>query len=147
MSDEIQFEEFSAHASRLSRMLESADFTPELSGVIRNTVLDGVWENFAKSSNPEGGSWPPRKVVGDGHPLLIDTMRLMEAATGGGGSLTIVEPQQLVVGVSGVPYAGVHNYGSSRMPQREYMGAPEKSLEAIDDQIADAGLKRLEATK
>ena len=36
-------------------------------------MKQSVRDNFTSSASPDGSNWPPRKQVGDGHPLLIDT--------------------------------------------------------------------------
>ena len=113
------------------------DVMPEIARVINQSTRD----NFNSSADPDGGSWPPRKHIGDGHPLLMDTGKLLQAATGGGsGHIERMEPNGIVVGVDGatVPYAGIHNDGmGGRMPQREYLGLDEEGQNVTEDILID----------
>jgi len=142
----IDFENFGTHLGRLTAAIDAADWSPTLGGAVRDQALQGIRDNFTSSADPDNQSWPARKVVGDGHPLLIDTGKLMQAATGGGaGRLSQVTSRELALGVnpSVVPYAAVHNNGGSKMPKREYMGNRPERLDAIEEIIADAGLEIL----
>ena len=103
-------------------------------------VNQSVRDNFTSSATPDGDDWPPRKRVGDGHPLLIETGAMMQAAVDqGSGHIERFEPQGLVKGVQGeaVPYAAVHNYGGLKMPQREYMGLHDRGEAAVAELLAD----------
>ncbi len=103
-------------------------------------VDQSVRDNFTSSASPDGSDWPPRKRIGDGHPLLIDTGALLQAATdGGSGHIERLEPRGLVKGVQGgvVPYAAVHNYGGLVMPQREFMGLHDRGEQAVSELLAD----------
>lgn len=142
LSDGIKAEEFEAYASGVASRIElPLDETLE---ACRLVLQQGVREGFNSSADPEtGASWPPRKVEGDGHPLLVDTGKMMQAATGGGaGGIKEVDGRSLTIGVRGssVPYASIHQEGSARMPQRRFLSASEKTLDECGDLIADAGL-------
>lgn len=105
-------------------------------------VHQSVRDNFTSSATPENVDWPPRKIEGDGHPLLIDTGAMMQAATGGGaGGLQQVDSHELLVGVDGgvIPYAATHNYGRSdaNIPQREFMGLTEEGADECESILAD----------
>lgn len=140
---EIEMENFDRHASALASRMDSFDWAPTLGGDVKREVLQGIRDNFTSSRSPDGKRWKPRKHKGDGHPLLIDTGRMMQAATGGGaGRIQQVDGAELTVGVntSSVKYAGYHNDGTKTLPQREYMGVQTKRLRKIDDVIADDGM-------
>lgn len=84
-------------------------------------------DNFNSQASPDGASWPPRKIEGDGHPLLMDKGNLLQAATGGGaGGVTRIEGDALVMGVdlSIIASARAHNLGNpeGNLPQREHLG-------------------------
>lgn len=134
-------------SARLGQAIQAADFSQELAGPVRGLVLQGIRDNFTGSRDPSGKPWAPRKNIGDGHPLLMDTGRLMQAATGGGaGHSSAASSRELSVGVSdaSVPYAKYHETGTSKMPARRFMGVQERRLAEIDEIIADAGLEALD---
>lgn len=141
--NEIAFEDIEQHAQQLGASIGKHDWEPTLKGDVRKLVLQGVRDNFTSSVSPDGRQWPARKRKGDGHPLLIDTGAMLQAATGGGsGHVTQIDGSELTVGVSStVPYAAIHNEGKGKMPKREFMGVQEKRLKQIDKVIADAGLE------
>lgn len=135
-----QREQLREHLRDAEQTLQTGDLSDVLR-IVRVDVLQGVRDNFTSSVSPEGQVWPERKHIGDGHPLLIDTGAMMQAATGGGlGHISRVEPRTMELGVDGsvIPYAAIHNYGTTKMPQREFMGAQEPILEIIDNKLADA---------
>lgn len=148
----IPLEDLPNHLRELTEQLQAASFDEDLKGPIRSEVLKGHRANFNSSASPDGANWPPRKVRGDGHPLLMDTGALMQAATGGGaGHVTEVSDGELFTGVDtrvkqgGIPAAGIHNYGRGKMPKREFLGVTEERLKSsVDELVADAGLKVLE---
>jgi phage gpG-like protein len=97
-------------------------------------------DNFTGSATPSNEDWPARKIPGDGHPLLIDTGALLQAATGGGaGNLTWINNQELAVGVDGgtIPYAATHQYGRGNIPAREFAGLHETAEDECENIIAD----------
>lgn len=99
-------------------------------------VNQSVRDNFTSSVTPDGSEWAPRKHVGDGHPLGMDTGALLQAATdGGSGHIERLEPFGLQKGVQGeeVPYAGFFSGGTSKMPPREFMGLNESGKDAVAD--------------
>lgn len=112
------------------------DSMVQCADVMRQSVRD----NFTSSATPDGASWPPRKIQGDGHPLLMDTGRLLQAATGGGaGAIEIIQGREVAMGVDGsvVPYAATHNYGRGKIPAREYAGLKPDAEAACQEIIAD----------
>lgn len=142
--------EFAADMERVPAQLEQS-----IGGIldaITPRVLEGIDELFSLAQSPDGESWPPRKEVGDGHALLIDTTALKSAATGvGAGSVKRVESDTLIVGVDkdtslgGIPGAGVHNYGfpQRNIPQREFLGLNESAADDCANIIADLCLDKL----
>lgn len=143
----IDMERFDIHERILLARLRQMDFEHTLRGDVRNRVLQSVRDNFTSSTDERGRQWKPRKVRGDGHPLLIDTGKLLQAATGGGaGHYTKAASRELEVGIfSGVvSYAKYHETGTSKMPARPFMGVSERRLEEIDEIVADAGMEVFE---
>lgn len=118
---------------------------------VRVHVEAGIIDNFRASRGPDGTGWPPRKMTGDGHPLLIDTQALVGAAGGNaGGHVARIADRTLDVGVdlAAVPYARVHNRGwrERNIPQREFLGVTEQIEQQIEELIADRLLEKMRAT-
>lgn len=107
---------------------------------VADVMRQSVRDNFNSQATPDGSNWPPRKLKGDGHPLLMDTGRLLQAATGGGaGQLEIIQGREVAMGVDGsvVPYAATQNYGRGAIPSREYAGIKPEHEAACESIIAD----------
>jgi len=107
-------------------------------------ILQNIRDNFTSSVTPGGDPWPERKIEGDGHPLLMDTGALLQAATGGGaGHIVVLEPRALEFGVSAdtIPYAASHEFGymERNLPARSYLGAGKETLAEIGEEMADEG--------
>jgi len=121
--------------------IEGTDFQPLLADKLRPISLSAVRDNYEATASPDGLTWPPRKRVGDGHPLLIDTGKMLEASTGGVGSVTHYEPDGMILGVDldVVPYARAHNYGNParNLPQREFLGLHDDAVEEAGEAVAD----------
>lgn len=103
----------------------------------------GVTDNFSQGGSPEG-AWPPRKHIGDGHPLLMDTLALFAAATGHGkGSIVKITANRASFGVSsspgGVPYAAAHQFGAPgrNLPARPFLVMSDARLDQMEDAVAD----------
>jgi phage gpG-like protein len=119
--------------------------TNDITGTLHDAklkVLQDVGRNFQEATSPTGKKWPKRRNKGDGHPLLIDTTKLSQAALGlGDGKIDEESGREFSVGVKGsvVPYAIKHQTGrnSENLPQREFMGARESTLIEIGEDIAD----------
>lgn len=136
---QIEAEQAPEALAAMGESLLVGDFVPAMeraSLIVNRSVRD----NFTSSASPDGEDWPPRKRIGDGHPLLIDTGALIQAAAdGGSGHIERFEPQGLVKGVQGaaVPYAAVHNYGGLKLPQREFLGLHDRGAAAVAELLAD----------
>lgn len=105
----------------------------------RDDLLGDVAEAFARGVSPEGRPWPPAKKPHG--PLLRDTGRLYSAATGGAGSHWLALNKELSFGVSGVPYASVHQFGDTHrgIPPRPYIGVSDGVADEIAERLANAG--------
>ena len=148
-------EEFAAEMEVLASRFDQA--VPEMLQACEPLVIENIIENFARQESPDGLAWPDRKEIGDGHPLLVETRTegagsLFGAATGqAGGHVSRIEGNTLVVGVDkdggigGIPGAGVHNYGfpERNIPQREFLGIGENTMDACAELIADHCIKEL----
>lgn len=140
MAADIEFDNLEA------KLNEWAD---KLAGPHRNTleklkppIVLNIRGNFNSSATAGGVNWPPRKVQGDGHPLLMDTGLLMQASVGSGpGHISEITDTQLDFGVSRdrIPYARVHQYGfrDRNIPKREYMAISHKTVDTLAQVAAD----------
>ncbi len=108
-------------------------------------VNQSVRDHFTSSASPDGQNWPPRKHAGDGHPLLMESGKLLQAATdGASGHIEKPGPFSLEKGIQGeeVPYAATQNYGrdwgrGSTIPAREFMGLDENGQDAVGELLGD----------
>ena len=115
---------------------------------IEEILRMGIDDNFNNQATADGVSWPARKRIGDGHPLLDDTGALKAAAIGeGAGSVSrVVGGDELQIGVEKIELGGlmgtaVHQYGypERNIPQREYLSISDDTA----DQAADLVLDRI----
>ncbi len=130
-----------------SKMAELANRFQSISYVgafteCKRLILQNIRDNFTSSASPRGQSWPQRKKIGDGHPLLMDKGKLLQAATGGGaGHIDLATDSELVLGISHsvVPYVNVHNFGypERNLPQREFFGISDETSDEIENVIGD----------
>lgn len=113
--------------------------------------LESVAENFDASATAGGVAWAERKDKGDGHPLLIDTGRMMSAALGSEIGLSSlarpnaegasehrrsIEARDAEVEV-GTPYAGAHMQGRVNMPARPFMEVSGEAVDKMAEAMAD----------
>lgn len=144
MSDVIELDDLGKHFDAVGQAIEHGDFEPTLRQEVRPLVLQSIRDNFNSSAGADGSAWPARKIAGDGHPLLIESGTLMQAATGGGsGHVTEADSRELSVGVDtsaeGLAGAAAHQFGYSpnNLPARPYLEARDEALEAAGEAIAD----------
>ncbi len=87
-------------------------------------------ENFEKQGFVDGGvdSWLPRKNNTDpGRPILIKTGRLKKATR-----ISTSSKSQVRI-VNKTPYAGKHNVGTAKIPQRQFSGSSlELDVKSVD---------------
>jgi phage gpG-like protein len=144
----IEIDMFGQYASDVTSDLATAPLNDSMERA-RAAVLQDIRDAFTSGRSPQGAGWPPRKKEGDGHPLLMDTGALLQAATGGGpGHISNLQEREMTVGVrkATIPYAAVHQYGFPgpdklgrmlNIPARPYHGATDESLDAIGEDIAE----------
>ncbi len=121
--------------------LERGSYAPGLLLVVP-IAEQAVRDNFTSSATPDNVAWAPRKVVGDGHPLLMDRGPLVQASTGGGpGHIARVFDQHGEVGVDLgiIPYARAQNFGRPEinLPARENLGMRENRQVEAGETLAD----------
>lgn len=125
---------------RYANLMESEPLIEPMRRV-KEFAHQSVRDQFTGSKTPEGQSWPPRKRRGDGHPLLIDTGKLLQSATGGGeGRVNEVTPRQFKVGTR-VEHAKFHQHGTKYIPRRPFMGMSEQRLQEAEESLADSLLE------
>jgi phage gpG-like protein len=105
---------------------------------------------FESESTPGGEKWPPlaaSTVAKKGHDvILLETGRLKASlANKTGDSVREVSHRGLLFGTQ-VEYAGIHQNGTSRIPQREHVGMNEETAQRIVDVVADATVEALKYT-
>ncbi len=118
-------------------------------------VIQSIRDSFTSSASPSGVDWPPRKIVGDGHPLEIDKGNFLQAATGGGaGHVHTVESTgeggaDLCVGVSldVIPYARAQalGYPPRNLPARNPFGLNPTEEGRCTQIIGDAVEQRFDS--
>jgi phage gpG-like protein len=132
----------------MAEVLVHGSFAPALKDN-HDLIHKSVGVNFAAAAAPKGNAWPPRKKIGDDHPLLIDTTKLFQAATSdfGEGAVNEVGDREAATGVDPgeVPYAATHNFGDPdrNMPQREFEDVDDATLDRMAERIADRGIELL----
>lgn len=143
----LSLDEFVAEMDDVADVLAAPK--PEVLRQLRPMVQQNIRDNFTGSHSPENLPWAARKHEGDGHPLLIDTGAMLQAAVGsegtvGKGGVVIVDSESLLLGVDGdeIPYAAVHNRGGRNMPQREFMGTSDQTEIDMGEVIADEMLAK-----
>lgn len=142
---QIEAAAFGDYLERLADRVAAGPYDKPLEEC-RDLAKQNIRDNFTSSATPGGESWPPRKILGDGHPLLMDTGKLLQAATGGGsGNVEQIESHgenhELTYGVSldAVPYARAHDLGypPRNLPERHYLGVSEETIDAFESVIAE----------
>jgi len=136
----IKVEEAGRHFGDIHQAMETLDCTPFLNEAVVASY-QAHRDRFTGSLDPSGSPWPPRKEEGDGHPLLMDTGRLLQAATGGSGeAIKQISNRDFMIGIAeSLPYRRVHDFGypERNIPQRKYFGPDEDTLEGLDVMFAE----------
>lgn len=142
--------QFAALARDIVRDFENGDLSEPLKECAQ--IADKAFaRNFAAQASPDGGPWPARKKKGTGkigeqdagHPLLIQSGDLFEAATSpfGRGHIEDVGRMSAEIGVDldDVPYARAQNYGRTEinLPAREFEDLTEDEQAQCDEIMAD----------
>jgi phage gpG-like protein len=135
---------FKQSMDKAAKCLEGDALQPALA-LSLDLCLENVAHNFEQSATAAGQAWVPRKNVGDGHPLLIDTGRLAGLASnvpinqqGQSEHVRVIEDDQAYF-ASTVPYAATHEHGdpSRNIPQRQFMGVDGETVDLIVGVFAD----------
>jgi phage gpG-like protein len=90
-----------------------------------------------------GMAWAPRKDPGDGHPILRDTGRLLQAAMRAvRNTYNIIKVRWSIARVN-VPYGIYHQQGTGKMPRRPFLLDPSKGELVPADNYCVRTIKRL----
>lgn len=150
-SSQVEAEAFGDCLERMADRVADGPYDKPLEQC-KELVKQNIRDNFTSSATPDGAPWRSRKtnreqnpmgnIVDDGHPLLMDTGKLVQAATGGGaGNVARVSSHELEYGVNldSVPYARAHDYGypPRKLPERHYLGVGEETVDAFEQLIGD----------
>lgn len=145
------FDGFEDYLKDLSRDFLAATFTNELERFQR-TLEEAHLGGFHSGMSPTTEQWAPlapSTVKKKGHAtILVDTGKLQRSLTDAGAEDAIrdiiAEPPQhgLVFGTS-VEYAGFHQFGTVRIPQREHVGMGEEELDELVNLVADGVVRAL----
>ena len=138
--------------AELDRMADALDGAIPRAAMERcaDLLREAFAENYAQGRNEET-IWPPHApatVARHGpHPLLILSGKMREATVrqGAPGNVQEITDRQLTVGVDerAVPYAGFQNWGTVRIPQREFLVPRQDNLDQCAEAIADALMEML----
>jgi hypothetical protein len=128
-----------------SASLEQAfdGITPQFYGAIK--------DNFTKTRDSSSAIWPPHApstVQRYGpHPLLILSGRMLAASTqrGADGGRMEIGPRSMRAGVD-IEYAKYQQFGTSRIPAREFYYVHEENLESIRKPFEDLCFELLVGT-
>lgn len=115
-------------------------------------LRQGMAENFAAQTDAQGNAWPPRKIQGDGHPLLVDKGSLLLAASSQGAADHIEElgEDELLIGtrqeIEGIPKAAALNFGFEKrnLPARQFIYGRGDRVDNCADILADFALEVFE---
>lgn len=91
----------------------------ELSEAFRKGVVD----NFVRQADSRNVTWPPRRILVT-HPPLRRTLRMFRAATlqGAPGAIREIRHRRVRLAIDRqvVPYASDHQFGTKRLPKRQF---------------------------
>lgn len=145
---DIEAERFEYAVTEMAQAIAFGDLTDALTECVELADKD-IGRNFAAAAGPHSGAWPARKrdgkgqKRGEGHPLLIKTGALFQAATSpfGKGHVQEVFPRGAEIGIdpAAVPYAAAQNYGFAdrNLPQREFEDVSDATMDVMAELVAD----------
>lgn len=134
----------------IDQKLERLDFTEPLTDFV------GVLEDQESSAwdsrmSPAGEAWPPlseytiRKKGHDRPLILTGALRAAMTDRHAPGHVGEVQPTLMTFGTD-IDYAGFHEYGTQRIPQREFASISEENLNKLVNAITDHVVASLQYT-
>lgn len=134
----------------IDQKFRNADFSVPLTDFV-DTLEETHQQHWAGRHSPGGSSWPPlaaSTIARKGHdqPLVL-TSALVNAMTNRNapGHVGEVMSRGLTYGTD-IEYAGFHQDGTSRIPQREFAGMSDETVDKLASKIADALVEKLKYT-
>lgn len=101
---------------------------------------------FASETSPDGEPWAELSewtIKKKGHSKkLVELYHLLQSMTDSNAEYAIrtIEPAELEFGTSR-PFAASHQFGTDRIPQREFAGVSQVGADAVGELAADAALQ------
>lgn len=150
MADVITSDQWPAYLQGVADDLEQADFSDCLRNEVGPVIRDRVDLNFALEQTAGGEPWKAlaeSTVKRKGHDrILVETGAMRTAATtrGAGHRIEVTE-RELIDGVdsAAIPYAIYHQFGTSRLAQRQFLAINEDTVERLAARVADAAVRAL----
>lgn len=145
---DVPAEQLGNEIAEMVDSLRHGSFEPALKECIE-LAHHSIGVNFASEASPHGGGWTPRKEPGDGHPLLIESGKLFQAATSsfGEGHAGEVGDREASTGIDAgaVPYAATQNFGrpEANIPARQFEDVDDRTVGAMLEIVADRGIELL----
>ena len=140
MMTEIEVEQLQGVLDKLVSRLDG-DMSEGLD-LCRADIAGMFMDIFHRAQDSGGSAWPahsPTTVAKYGpHPLLILTTALMQSVTtdfGSGDSVIENSGRDLAWGTS-LAYGGYNNYGTSRIPPREFLYWTEEGADAVVETLS-----------
>jgi phage gpG-like protein len=137
-------------------MLRSLPYRVEDSGVetmhneVANVFRAAQEQNFMRASNASDTPWPPRKR-NYAWPILRKTRRMLKAASqrNAPGNIQRTIGRQLQLGIrdSDVPYAKYHQFGTSRLPTRQFFYLRERDRKQLRPAVREHLLRIMSKAK
>ena len=136
MSDLARLKALSSSLGRRGRRVSG--MSRQMQAIVKNSEREvnrkGFMEDIVQArfdnerGYADGGlAWASRKDSGDGHPILQDTGRLLQAALRAvRNTYNILKVRWQIARVN-VPYGLYHQQGTSKMPRRPFLNDPTKS--------------------
>jgi len=127
------------------RFGSAAQGSREMGGIISATVFQDIIRHFNNQEGPDGAwtAWSDvyeehmQRIGKSGNRILQDTGRLRQGVKPGnyravsGGVLFFNEAKTK----TGFPYAGAHDVGGPKLPQRKFMWLSNAAMESISQQV------------
>lgn len=143
----VTLDQLGRYFAGLNGDLRRVDFTPAWK-IVRVLVLSETLQHFARGVTPDGTPWAPLKRPskrrgGKSAKPLRDKGLLMASVTGAGaGHVEELTKTAFVFGTN-LDYAGFHQFGTRRIPQREFLGLGLKTIDRVAGIVADVATKQL----
>ena len=139
---EDAFRQLEDFLQRMTGVTENLQFGPDHWQATVN-ILEQLHEQyFAQQADPQGRPWPelsPVTIAQKGHSrILVDTSDLMNSLTNSSAQYAVRQAtgDSYTFGTSR-PFAGVHQSGAGRIPQRKHTGISDENLRHVENVIAD----------